>query len=151
MTTASGIFCEQQQEQWEQFLQPAVYAHNVSPISGTTNISPFFLVFGRDAPSPETIALDLPVHPLPLDHNAKHMLSCMKLVHTRFSDIKSDLHQHQKDIYDQKARFLFVHNGKVMYIRKEPSTHTTGMATQFLRNFNGPYLLLVIHMIETIC
>ena len=141
MNTALGSFCEQQQEQWEQFLQPAVYAHNVSPISGTTNISPFFLVFGRDAPSPETIALDLPVHPLPPDHYAKHMLSHMKLAHTSFSDIKSDLRQHQKDIYDRKARFLSVPHGKVVDIRKEPSTHTTGMATRFLRNFDGSYLV----------
>ena len=28
-----------------------------------------------------------------------------------------------------------------MYIRNEPSTHTTGMATRFLRNFDGPYLV----------
>ena len=115
LNTALGIFCEQQQEQWEQFLQPAVYAHHVSLISGTTNISPFFLVFGRDAPSPETIALNRPVHPLPPDHHAKHMLSRMKLVHTRFSDIKFDLHQNQKDIYNRKARFLSVPNGKVVY------------------------------------
>ena len=65
LNTAPGIFCEQQQKQWEQFLQPAVYAHNVSPIFGTTNINPFFSVFGRDALSPETMALHLPVHPLP--------------------------------------------------------------------------------------
>ena len=35
LNTALGIFCEKQQEKWEQFLQPAVYAHNVFPISGT--------------------------------------------------------------------------------------------------------------------
>ena len=63
----------------------------------------------------------------------------MKLAHTRFSDLKSNLHWHQKDIYDQKARFLF--DGKVVYIRKEPPTDTTGMATRFLRNFDGPYLV----------
>ncbi|KAL9952626.1 hypothetical protein ACROYT_G039902 [Oculina patagonica] len=27
-----GIYCEKHQERWEEFLQPAVYAHNVSPI-----------------------------------------------------------------------------------------------------------------------
>ena len=69
------------------------------------------------------------------------MLSHMKLVHTRFSDIKSDLRRRQKDIYDRKARFLSVPNGKVVYIRKESSTDTTGMATLFLRNFDGPYLV----------
>ena len=72
LNTALGIFCEKQQEKWEQFLQPAVYAHNVSSISGTSNITPFFLVFGRHATSPETISLQLPVHPLPPDHYAKH-------------------------------------------------------------------------------
>ena len=77
LNSALGIFCEHQQEKWEQFLQPAVCSHNVSPISGTTNIIPFFLVFGRDAPSPETISLDLPVKLLPPDHYAKHMLSRM--------------------------------------------------------------------------
>ena len=53
LNSALGIFCEHQQGKWEQFLQPAVYSHNVSPISGTTNITPFFSVFGHDAPSPQ--------------------------------------------------------------------------------------------------
>ena len=56
LNTALGIFCEKQQEKWEQFLQPAVYAHNVSPISSTSNVAPFFLVFGRHFTSPETIS-----------------------------------------------------------------------------------------------
>ena len=47
LNKALGIFCEKQQEKWEQFLQPAVYAHNVSLISGTSNITLFFLVFGH--------------------------------------------------------------------------------------------------------
>ena len=29
LNSALGIFCEHQQEKWEQFLQPAVYSHNV--------------------------------------------------------------------------------------------------------------------------
>jgi len=36
-----------------------VYAHNVSPVPGTSQISPFFLVFGHNAPSPKVITLDL--------------------------------------------------------------------------------------------
>ena len=122
LNSALGIFCEHQQEKLEQFLQPAVYSHDVSPISRTTNITPFFLVFGHDAPSPETISFDLPVHPLPPDHYAKHMLSRMQVAHQRFSQIKSDLRHHQTDIYDRKARFLEIPSGKVVYIRKELQT-----------------------------
>ena len=140
--SALSIFCEHQQEKWEQFLQPAVYSHNVSPISGTTNITPFFLVFGHDAPSLETIYFDLPVHPLLPDHYAKHMLSRMQIARQRFSQIKSDLRHHQKDIYDCKTRFLEIPSDKVVYIRKELRTTRSGQATQFLRTFYGPFQVI---------
>ena len=106
------------------------------------NITPFFLVFGRDAPTLETISFDLPVHPLPPDHYAKHMLSRMQIAHQRFSQIKSDLRHHQKDICDRKARFLEIPSGKVVYIRKEPQTTRSGQATQFLRTFDGPFQVI---------
>ena len=38
LNSASGIYCEHHQEQWEEYLQPAVYAHNAAPISGTNII-----------------------------------------------------------------------------------------------------------------
>ena len=116
--------------------------HNVSPISGTTNITPFFLVFGRDAPSPETISFDLPVNPLPPDHYARHLLSRMKVAHQQFSQVKSDLRRHQKEVYDRKARFLAIPPGKIVYVRKEPQTHKPGMATRFLRSFDGPFQVI---------
>ena len=140
LNSALGIFCEHQQKKWEQFLQPAVYSH-VSPISGTTNITPFFLVFGRDAPSPKTISLDPPVKPLLPDHYAKHMLSRMQIAHHRFTIIKSDLCHHQKKVYDRKARFLAILPGKVVYIRKELQTSKAGEATWFLHTFDGPFIV----------
>ena len=142
LNSTLGIFCEHEQEKWEQLLQPAVYSHNASPISGTTNITPFFLAFGCDAPSPETISFDLPVHPLPPDHYAKHMLSRMQIAHQRFSQIKSDLRRHQKDIYDRKARFLEIPSDKVVYIRKESQTTRSGQATRFLRTFDGSFQVI---------
>ena len=62
LNSALGIY---HQEQWEEYLQSTVYAHNAAPISGTSNITLFFLVFGRDPPSPETIPLELPPKPPP--------------------------------------------------------------------------------------
>ena len=139
LNVASGIFCEKQQEKWEQFLQPAVYARNVSPISGTSNITPFFLVFGRYATSPETISLQLPVHPMPSDHYAKHLVARLQTAHNDFTEIKADLHRKQKDLYDQKARFLSIPDGKVVYVHKEPPSHLSGRATRFIRHFDGPF------------
>ena len=75
LNAAVGIYCEKYQECWEEFLQPAVYAHNVSPIPGTGQISPFFLVFGRNAPSPEVITLDVPVETLSRSTYAEQLVS----------------------------------------------------------------------------
>ena len=65
--------------------------NNTSPISGTSDITPFFLVFGRDAPSPESISLALPPKPLPPDHYAKHIILRMTEAHKQFSQINADL------------------------------------------------------------
>ena len=141
LNVALGIFCEKQQEKWEQFLQPAVFAHNVSPISGTSNITPFFFVFGHHVTSPETISLQLSVHPLPPDHYAKHLVAGLQTAHKDFTEIKADLHHKQKDLYDQKARFLSILDGKVVYVGKEPPSHLSGCATHFIRHFDGPFLV----------
>ena len=70
------------------------------------------------------------------------MLSRMQLAHQRFTQIKSDLRRHQKDVYDRKAHFLVIPTGKIVYIRKEPQPNCTGMATHFLRTFDGPFQVL---------
>ena len=118
------------------------FMHTVSPpISGTSNITPFSLVFGCHDTSPETISLQLPVHPLPPDHYAKHLISWLQSAHNDFTAIKADLHRKQKDLYDQKARFFSFPDGKVVYVRKEPPSHLSGHATCFVRHFDGPYLV----------
>ena len=55
--------------------------------------------------------------------------------------IKADLRCKQKDVYDQKARFLTIPDGKVVYIRKEPHSHLSGHATSLISHFDGPYLV----------
>ena len=139
LNAALDIYCEHYQEQWEVFLQPVVYAHNVTPISGTSNISPLFLVYGKDAPSPETISLQLPPIPLPPDHYAKHILSGLTDGHKRFTQIKADLRRQQREIYGTKSRHISIPDGKIVYMHKPPSTHKPGLVTRFIRNFDGPY------------
>ena len=124
LNAALGIYCEHQQEKWEEYLQSAVYAHNTSPISGTSNITPFFLVFGREAPSPESISLALPPTPLPPDHYAKHIISRMTDAHHQFLQIKADLRHQQRDIYNEKAPIISIPDGKIVYIRNDSPSHT---------------------------
>ena len=70
-----GIYFENYQHLWEDYLQPAVYSHNVTPTPGTHDLSPFFLNFGRHAPSPEVITLDLPLQNMSHNQFATHLVS----------------------------------------------------------------------------
>ena len=137
LNSALGIYCEQNQDHWEEYLQPAVYSHNTSPISGTTDITPFFLTFGRHAPSPETISLDLPPSTLPADQYAQHLISRMKEAHAQFQSIKADLKRRQRENYDMASRNLFVPDGKIVYMRKESPSQITGTACRF----DGPFVV----------
>ena len=39
INSALGIFWENRQNDWEQFIQPATYAHNISPLPGSKELS----------------------------------------------------------------------------------------------------------------
>ena len=139
---AIGIYCENYQERWEEFLQPAVYAHNVSPIPGTGQISTFFLVFGRNAPSPEVITLDLPVETLPRSTYAEQLVSRMQEAQKQFNSIKADMKRTQREYYDKSSRELHIPEGKQVYVRRPPpSSQPKGSATRFIRRFDGPYIV----------
>ena len=141
LNSAIAIYCEKKQHTWQDYLQPAVYAHNTSPISGTSDITPFFLVFGRDAPSPETISLNLPATALPADHYAAHLVSRVKDAHTHFRAIKADLRRRQRELYDTVSRDIAVPEGKTVYLRKDNAPNQAGLASRFLCSFDGPYIV----------
>ena len=126
----------------------------MAPISNTSNISPFFLVYTRDVPSPETISLQLPPTPLPPDHFAKHVLSRLTDGHKCFTQIKADLCCQQCDIYDRKAHHISIPDGKIACMHKSPSTHKPGLVIHFIRRlylvtghpFNRPDMLTLKHV-----
>ena len=141
LNSAIGIYCEHYQHRWEEFLQPAVYAHNTSSISGTSDITPFFLMFGRDAPSPETLSLQLPPDALPADHYAQQLIAKMTDAQDNFSNIKSDLRRRQRELYDAASRDLHIPDGKLVYVRKDCLASGSNKVSRFIRNYDGPYLV----------
>ena len=90
MNSALAIFASKWQKQWENYLQPAVYSHNTSAIDGTDGITPFFLMFGCNATSPETVALQLPSEPISKNEYAKYLVQRISEAHKVFSSIKRE-------------------------------------------------------------
>ena len=95
LNSALGIYCEENQLSWEDFLQPATYSRNTSPIPGTDHVTPFFLVFGRHAPSPEVLSFDMPPAPLVQSTYAKTLVKLSSEAHKFFDGIKADLKRTQ--------------------------------------------------------
>ena len=130
--------------QWEEedYLQPATYAHNISPISGCENLDPFFLIFDRHALSPDIISLELPPKPISQDHYAHHLVPRLQLAYREFSTIKADLKRYQREFYDSnRAKNIDIPTGKIVCIRKDQTGEKQG-ATRFIRNFDGPFKVI---------
>ena len=88
INSAPGIFCENHQNDWEQFIQPATYAHNILPIPGSKELSPFFLLFGREALSPDTISIQQPKENVSADLYPSHLLHRLKSACTEYEQIR---------------------------------------------------------------
>ena len=108
---------------------------------GTHDLSPFFLSFGRHAPSPEVITLDLPSQQISRNQFATHLVSRLSTSHKHLQEIKSDLRRLQRENYDSVSRNLEIPIGKTVYVyvRKPSALSNRGKATRFLRNYDGPY------------
>lgn len=71
------------------FNQQFTQSHNVSAIPGMNKLSPFFLVFGRHAPSPETLTLALPLKPFSQQTYAENVVSLLSDAKKEFDRIKA--------------------------------------------------------------
>ena len=130
------------QKQWEDYLQPAVYSHNTSAIDGTDCITPFFLMFGHNTTSPETVALQLPSEPISKNEYAKHLVQRISEAHKLFSSIKKDLRRRQRDYYDFSVNVGEFSVGQQVLVRKSPPLNLEkGSATKLVRKYAGPYIV----------
>ena len=140
LNEALGIFCEKHQTNWEAFLQAATYSHNVSPIPTSTNLDPFLLNFGRHAPPPEKIDIQMPINSISQDKYAVNLIKNLKQAHSEFKIIKADLRRSQRDHYDSISRHIEIPTGKIVYIRNHTQP-SKGETSRFIRNFDGPYVV----------
>ena len=56
--------------------------------------------------------------------------------------MKADLRRQQRDIYNKKARIISIPEGKIVYVRNDSPSRIRGLLTRFIRNFDGPYLVI---------
>ena len=99
-------------------------------------------MFGRNATSPETVALQLPSEAISKNEYAKHLVQRISEAHKLFSSIKKDLRRRQRDYYDLSANVREFSVGQQVLVRKPPPSNVEkGSATKLIRRYAGPYIV----------
>lgn len=140
LNSALAIYASKCQTQWEDYLQAATYSHNTSVISGTKNITPFLLMFGRHATSPETVSLQVPSENISQNEYAEQLVKRINEAHKLFSSIKTDLRRKQRDYYNLSADPReFTTGERVLVRRPPPSNVEKGASAKLIRRYTGPF------------
>ena len=120
---------------WDHYLPYVLYAYRVSA-QASTQESPFFLLYGRDARQPVEEALSTPTSPYLVDlDDYKHELD-------NASQSIESAQAHQRKVYDRQAKEVkYTQGDRVMvYMPHE----VTGKSLKFARPFFGPYRVLSV-------
>ena len=103
-------------------------------------MTPFFLMFGRNATSPATVVLELPSEPIGKNEYATHLVQRITEAHKLFTSIKKDLRRKQRDYYDLSDNPREFAVGQEVLVRKPPPSNVEkGLATKLIRRYVGPY------------
>lgn len=143
LNSALAIYASNCQRNWEDFLQPATFSHNTSVIDGTQDLTPFFLMYGRQPKSPESIVLEPPTAPTSRNEYAEHLVQRTSEAHRLFSSITSDLRRRQRDYYDLGSRQRNFQIGQKVLVRKPPSSNAErGLSSKLVRRYTGPFKII---------
>ena len=53
-------YCHDDQHDWDKYINSALFAYRTSPLTNSTNMTPFYILYGREARSP----CDIGLHPI---------------------------------------------------------------------------------------
>ena len=99
-------------------------------------------MFGRNATSPETVALQLPNQPIDKNDYAKYLVQRITEAHKLFFSIKKDLRRRQRDYYALSANPRLFDVGQEVLVRKPlPANVEKGSATKLIKRYTGPYII----------
>ena len=138
-------YCETYGTNWDEYLQRLLFAYRTK-VHETTNESPFFLLYGRDARIPTESTLDYQKSPYLVDcddYKIELMDSLSEAWRVAKQNIASSQNR-QKTQHDNRAtKKVDMHVGdRVMVYRPH---ETTGKQRKLARPYFGPYRVMELH------
>ena len=134
------MYCKDQQDDWPEILPSVMMAHRMTPCTQASQVSPFFLLFGREMHIPIDTAL-LPKDNLSQNHKV-HLNNVLKQLETTRKIATENIkaaqvrYKHQFDKWSQEPKFqpaerVWLYCTKVA-VGKAPKLH---------RKWVGPYYI----------
>ena len=131
-------FVSQQKDDWDLWIDIAVYAYNTSP-QESTGVSPFELVFGHQARLPIEQALGLPLkNPSLQSEYARDLRKALSNVQRAAEEHLSKVRRHQQIQYDSQSRREWIPfvAGQWVWLRRPKHW-------KFGKRWRGPYKVLL--------
>lgn len=139
-------FVNKQQNNWNKFLETAMFAYNTR-IHSTTHFSPYELIFGHKATLPNAIK-ENPKFSYSYDDYHKYLKLKLNISfeHARENIINSK--QQSKKQYDKKVNDHKFQIGDFVYLRDNRTT--PGLTKKLSPNFKGPFEIVEVHDNENV-
>ena len=142
LATMLSTFVSENQSDWDQYLQPVMYAYRRS-LHDTTQDTPFFLMFGRDAPSPADVANGVTLRtdgPVDLIEWRSRLVTTIRDAHAKATAAIQQRQLQQKDEYDQRHRPQHFNVGEQV-MRYNPAVKK-GLSAKLSSLWHGPYRII---------
>ena len=128
--------------EWDLWLQAATFVHNTSVISGTDQLTPFYLVYGCNAVMRNDVTL-APFLSLPRDQLTYAQELTMRLLKARdiFSSVTKELKQQRKEYYGLGRKVQTFQVGDYVLVKRPPrlNKENNELAIKWLPKWDGSY------------
>jgi len=142
LTTMLTIYCEKQQNKWDQCLQQVMMAYR-SSVHKSTSKTPNSMVFGREVTMPLQAVISIPVDSdQPVSDADQYICNLKKKLQENHEIARKSLKQssnYQKRHYDLKAKKRSFKAGQPVWIY-EPS-RKVGVCTKLTSQWKGPFVV----------
>ena len=97
-------YCDANQQNWDEYIDSALFAYRTSPLTNSTHYTPFYMLYGREARNPS----DINLHPKDFESNSleDHVARTVHGLNQAHEIARENLQKHQDHMkrYHDKAQ-----------------------------------------------
>ena len=131
-------YCNDKQDDWPKFLPAILMAYGMTPPPGSSQIAPYYLLFGRHMRTPLDTALTPPAHlGKTADEQMHIVLDNLKEAHKMAKENIEDYQMKYKRQYDKNTKPCHFQAGQRVWLHS--TARPIGVKPKLFKTWQGPY------------